>query len=181
VRTRRAPGEPEARSKPQFAAGASSVLTSTRRDQRPVSGRASSTPLNAEKPLDRAVYTIDEVAQLLGVGDMSTLADSIRELGLLQPITVTPEKKLVAGGRRLAAFKMPGRVEIPAFVKLLGGLRAELAEIDENLVRLELMVLERGEQLARRNAIRGTDLANSKVELLALVRELSPEWRLAAA
>lgn len=42
---------------------------------------------------------------------------------------------------------------IPARIAPLDELRAELAEIDENLVRNELTVLEQGEHLARRNEI----------------------------
>src|SRR5205807_649917 len=86
-------------------------------------------------------------------GDVAELADSIRELGLLQPITVTPDYRLVAGGRRLRAFKALRLPEIPAVVRRLDEITAELAEIDENLVRLELTHLERGEQLARRKAL----------------------------
>jgi DNA modification methylase len=85
--------------------------------------------------------------------DVESLAESIREIGLLHPITVTSSLRLVAGGRRLAAFRLLGRPEIPANVVELDDLDAELAEIEENLIRNELTVLERGEQLARRKEI----------------------------
>jgi site-specific DNA-methyltransferase (adenine-specific) len=85
--------------------------------------------------------------------DTEALVDSIREVGLLNPITVTKSFRLVAGGNRLAAHRILGRSEIPAQVLDLNDLDVELAEVDENLVRNELSVLERSEQLARRKEI----------------------------
>jgi hypothetical protein len=43
------------------------------------------------------------------MGDVPALADSILELGLLQPIGVTPDKKLIFGSRRIAAHRHIGR------------------------------------------------------------------------
>lgn len=85
--------------------------------------------------------------------DVSPLRDSIAELGLLQPIVLTPDRVLVAGLHRLKACEALGWEEIPAVVRQVEGLTAELAEIDENLVRNDLTVLERSEQLARRKQI----------------------------
>lgn len=85
--------------------------------------------------------------------DVSPLRDSIAELGLLQPIVLTPDRVLVAGLHRLKACEALGWEEIPAVVRQVEGLTAELAEIDENLVRNDLTVLERSEQLARRKEI----------------------------
>lgn len=86
-------------------------------------------------------------------GNIEQLADSIRELGLLNPITVTTDYRLIAGYHRYLACKSLGWNDIPANVVTLDNLRAELAEIDENLQRQELTVLERAEQLARRKNI----------------------------
>lgn len=85
--------------------------------------------------------------------DVTDLADSISELGLLNPITLTPEFRLIAGRHRLEACKRLGWSEIEATICELDGLRGELAEIDENLARNELTALERGEHLARRKEI----------------------------
>jgi ParB family chromosome partitioning protein len=87
------------------------------------------------------------------IGDVSDLAKSIEQLGLLHPIVVTPGLRLVAGQRRLEACKQLGWTEIEATIATLDDLNAELAEIDENLIRAELTVLERAEQLARRKEI----------------------------
>lgn len=81
------------------------------------------------------------------------LKQSIAEIGLTTPICVTPDLTLIAGAHRLAACKALGLKSIPAVILKLDDLRRELAEIDENLIRNELTVLERAEQLARRKEI----------------------------
>jgi ParB family chromosome partitioning protein len=42
------------------------------------------------------------------MGDIAGLAQSIADLGLLTPILVTPDNKLLAGERRLRACKLLG-------------------------------------------------------------------------
>lgn len=71
------------------------------------------------------------------VGDITSLAASIRQVGLLQPIGVTAAHELVFGRRRLAALDELGVRDIPVVVlssatDALGALRAEL---DENVER----------------------------------------------
>ncbi len=82
-----------------------------------------------------------------------SLADSIEELGLLNPISVTPQRVLVAGWHRLEACRSLGWETIPANQINVDDLHRELAEIDENLVRYELSTLDRSEQLQRRMEI----------------------------
>ena len=63
------------------------------------------------------------------LGDVRSLADSIAEVGLLHPIVVTPEGRLIAGQRRLEACRKLGWVEIPAtVVDLLQAARGEAHE-----------------------------------------------------
>ena len=71
--------------------------------------------------------------RMRSLGDVNALIASIRELGLLNPITVTRERRLVSGHHRIAAFKVLGRRTIPAVVLALGRDEAQLCEIDENL------------------------------------------------
>jgi site-specific DNA-methyltransferase (adenine-specific) len=73
-------------------------------------------------------------------GDIETLAASIERLGLLHPVVVTPDKRLIAGGRRLQAFRHLGRDRIPVrVVRNLDDAIALLeAERDENTCRLDL-------------------------------------------
>lgn len=81
------------------------------------------------------------------------LKGSIAEIGLTTPITVTPDLTLIAGHHRVAACRALDIKKIPALVLKLDELRTELAEIDENLIRNELSVLERGEHMKRRKEI----------------------------
>lgn len=87
------------------------------------------------------------------------LADSMRTLGQLSPIIVfssgdeTLELELVAGAHRLAAAQQIGWDQINAYVFAGDHLSAELAEIDENLCRVDLTPTQEAEHLAKRKAI----------------------------
>jgi len=96
---------------------------------------------------------IKEGRRSLDATHVGELAKSIRELGLLNPVTIDRENNLVAGLHRMEAAKVLGWTEIECTVSSLGGLQAELAEIDENIVRSDLSVLEYGEILLRRKEI----------------------------
>jgi hypothetical protein len=81
------------------------------------------------------------------------LAESMEQVGLLHPVTVTSDHTLIAGAQRLEAAKLLGWAEIEVKVMEFDSRTAELAMLDENLMRLELHYIERGEQLARRKLI----------------------------
>lgn len=87
------------------------------------------------------------------IGDITDLAASIKDIGLLNPITVTKDFNLIAGHHRLKAFEMLGIELIPVTIIDCTALQAELAEIDENLIRNNGTELEQGISLARRKAI----------------------------
>jgi len=58
-------------------------------------------------------------------GEVDELALDIRENGLIQPISINQERRLVAGGRRLRAWilnnkEYGGPSEIPCFVTFTG-------------------------------------------------------------
>ena len=88
---------------------------------------------------------------------VQSLAESFTSIGQLQPITVSRGDygtyRLIAGLHRLEAAKAIGWEKIQAAVFEGGEIETELAEIDENLMRNDLTVLEQGEHLARRNEI----------------------------
>lgn len=86
-------------------------------------------------------------------GDVKELADSIAEVGLINPIMVDQSHTLIAGLHRLEAMKLLGRTEIECTVSDLDGLQVELAEIDENFVRKDLSDDEFRELLLRRKEI----------------------------
>ena len=81
------------------------------------------------------------------------LMDSISRVGLLNPITVDQEYTLIAGLHRLEAAKRLGWTEIKCTISNLEGLQAELAEVDENVVRKGLSAVEYSDLLLRRKEI----------------------------
>lgn len=85
--------------------------------------------------------------------DVGALVASVATIGLVHPITVTTEMRLVAGRRRVEAHRVLGLKEILARVMTLDAVDAEILEIDENFVRANLTVLERCQQRARRKAL----------------------------
>src|SRR5947209_16266520 len=74
------------------------------------------------------------------LGDLRALADSISEIGLLHPIVVTPEGRLIAGQRRLEACRLLGWTEVRVTVVDL--YQAARGEAHENFVRKDLLPSE---------------------------------------
>ena len=69
------------------------------------------------------------------LGDLAGLAASIKELGLLHPVVVWSDRRLIAGERRLAACKLLGWKTVPVTVIDIDEIvRGEFAE---NAVCLE--------------------------------------------
>lgn len=78
------------------------------------------------------------------IGPLNDLAESIRQYGVLQPLTVsriekeTPdggmvvEYELIAGERRLRAAKIAGLTQVPAIIRVG----------DDNMMKLELAIIE---------------------------------------
>src|SRR6266853_2752643 len=74
------------------------------------------------------------------LGDLRALADSIAEVGLLHPIVVTPEGRLIAGQRRLQACRLLGWSYVP--VTIVDLIQAARGEAHENFVRKDLLPSE---------------------------------------
>src|SRR3990167_6640854 len=94
---------------------------------------------------------------------LASLAESIRQYGVLQPLTVTRveierpgegislEYELIAGERRLRAAKLAGLTQVPVVIRTAGDsdrLKLELAII-ENLQREDLSVVDRARAFQR--------------------------------
>ena len=71
------------------------------------------------------------------LGDLETLKASITELGLLHPVVIDGDRRLLVGGRRLEACKQLAMLTIPAVTAAsLSDLRQRvMAEKDENICR----------------------------------------------
>ena len=81
------------------------------------------------------------------------LAKSIAAVGLMNPVTLDQNNTLIAGLHRLEAANLLGWTEIECTVMGMDDVQAELAEIDENIVRTRLNRQELCEQLLRRKEI----------------------------
>ena len=81
------------------------------------------------------------------------LSKSIADVGLLNPITVDSSHTLIAGLHRLEAAKLLDWAEIECTVCSIDSIRAELAEIDENVIRRSLTNTEVSSLLARRKKL----------------------------
>lgn len=81
------------------------------------------------------------------MGDMEGFRFSIEQFGLLEPIIVEPREDgkycLVAGARRLEAFRKLGKTHIPAILTTqLTELERKELELEENLLQKRLTVVE---------------------------------------
>jgi len=77
--------------------------------------------------------------------DISDLASSIKELGLIQPITVKQDHdnyELISGERRLRAFKQLGIKTIPAYVRNANDQTSLEMALVENIQRKDLDPIE---------------------------------------
>lgn len=85
---------------------------------------------------------------------VKTLSESIKEIGLQNPIVINKDNELISGLHRLEAYKLLGKDSIPCtIVEFKDTLHYELAEIDENLMRNDLNDAERIKQKKIRKEI----------------------------
>ena len=82
---------------------------------------------------------------------LQDLADSIRQHGILQPLSVRrigAGSALIAGERRLRAAQMAGLTEIPCIVMTMDDKESGLAAMVENLQRQDLDFVEEARGIA---------------------------------
>lgn len=74
--------------------------------------------------------------QRINLGDLDSLADSISQHGLLQPIVINQDKRLIAGGRRYLAHEQLGLTHIDVVYKeTLNEAQLRMLELEENTKR----------------------------------------------
>ena len=121
---------------------------------------------------------------------LESLADSIREHGLIQPILVTPGENgrytIIAGERRWRASKKAGLTEIPAIIRDYPAIEAAQIALIENLQREDLNPIEEAagyrslideysltqEEISKRIGKSRSAIANS-LRLLSLGKKIS--------
>lgn len=115
--------------------------------------------------LDRAVSTI-----VVGErhrrdpGDLTPLMDSMKRVGLLQPVAITPDGYLVCGYRRLEAAKKLGWNTLRVWVRsgISDELTRLLAERDENVTHKPLSSVEAARLYDEMKALLREDAARRK-------------------
>lgn len=96
-------------------------------------------------PLSRIVPNPFQPRKLIGEEEMIELSDSIKELGVLQPVIVrkSGEKyELIAGERRFRAAERAGLSRIPAVVMQADPVRQQVIALVENIQRKNLSSIE---------------------------------------
>lgn len=78
---------------------------------------------------------------------MESLADSIRDNGILNPVIVRPDHtgdyEMISGHRRMHAAELVGMTKIPAIVKEMSDDEAIISMVDANIQREEILPSER--------------------------------------
>ena len=107
---------------------------------------------------------------------LEELSNSIKELGILEPILVRPLPKnkyeLVAGERRFKASQMAGLTEVPVIVREMDDTVTHQVRLVENLQREDLNPLEETEGILELLAIR---LEQPTPEVISLLHRMQNE------
>lgn len=112
--------------------------------------------------LDRAVDSIQVgYRHRHDLGELDELIESIRQLGLMQPITISPDATLICGARRLAAVKALGWKHVNVWVRsgISTPLERLLAEQHENTMRKPLTPTEAATLYRELKALMAEDAA----------------------
>lgn len=101
-------------------------------------------------PLNQIMANPDQPRKTFTTEELTELADSIKEKGVLQPILLRAVSgrpyayEIVAGERRWRASKLAGLTEIPALVKTINSENAMEIALIENVQRENLNPMEEG-------------------------------------
>ena len=96
-------------------------------------------------PIEEISPNPNQPRQTFSPEGLQELADSIRELGILQPLSVRPSEQgweLIAGERRLQASRLAGLTHVPCIVFKASAEKSSLLALVENLQRRDLDFLE---------------------------------------
>lgn len=108
--------------------------------------------------------------------DLADLIGSISAVGIIQPITVSKDGKLLAGKRRLAAAVQLGLTAVPAFMVDLDQVEEEIASIDDNIMHLPLNSFEYDEAMFRRKVLYESKYPNTRAGVAGAVKSDVPAF-----
>lgn len=103
-------------------------------------------------PIDSISPNPYQPRRLFAPEELQELADSIRQLGILQPLTVRSDGvqwELIAGERRLRAARLAGLTQVPCIVVEADEQRSSVLALVENIQRRDLDFLEEALALSR--------------------------------
>lgn len=101
-------------------------------------------------PIDQISPNRNQPRRIFDIKELQSLADSIKENGLIQPITVRrapPGYEIVAGERRLRAAKLADYTAIPCIVMDLSEKQSAIYALLENIQREDLNYFEEAHAL----------------------------------
>lgn len=106
------------------------------------------------------------------LGDVDELCESIRAVGLLHPIVISPEGMLISGRRRLEAVKRLGWRRVPVWIAAHASDRASiiLAVHHENTLRKELTPLEAATLYTALEAVRTEEAEAARRQAASCLR-----------
>lgn len=109
-----------------------------------------------------------ETRQRKELTNIEELADSIRRVGLINPIVITRDNVLVAGERRLTAHKLLRFEQIAVqYTDELDEKQLQLIELEENVKRVDLSWQDRVAAVAKFDALKRAENPNWSAEKTA--------------
>lgn len=106
-----------------------------------------------EIPIDRIIPNRSQPRTIFGEAELSELAQSMKENGVLQPIvarrTGDGSYELVAGERRWRAAKLAGLATVPAVIRVSNDEKSLVLALVENVQRQDLNPMEEARAYAR--------------------------------
>lgn len=128
--------------------------------------------LKRDLPIDRLEPRPGQARKQIDPDELRTLAATIRELGIIQPIVVRPKGsdegldryEIVAGERRWRAAQLAKLSMVPVIVRYLDERRAALYSLAENIARRNLNPIEQArgyEDILHAHQLTQTELAEA--------------------
>jgi ParB/RepB/Spo0J family partition protein len=99
-----------------------------------------------EIPIDKIRPNLLQPREHFDRDKLEELANSIKEVNLLQPIVVRPKGKyfeIISGERRWKAYQIAGKKKIPALIKTVDNGQLMIESLIENVHREDLSVPEK--------------------------------------
>ena len=123
-----------------------------------------------ELPLNKIVPSVFQPRETFPKDELQELADSMKEHGLLNPISVRKNGdgtyQIIAGERRWRAAKFAGMKNIYAFVKEITNEQQRIESLIENVHRKDLNMIEKGRGMMEIFKIHEIDIKPREISLI---------------